>query len=231
MWTGQTRRTGFQSPARGREQPHGGAVPQTVDVLIAGCGPAWLCLAAPLASFPEITTMIVAPQNGPLEKGQADCVNVRSVEMFQAISLAGKVKREACLVNQTTFWKPNPANRDHIAPVGTGQDVAGDQSMMPHTMVSQARIHQLFLDVSKKCPSRLEPHQGLRVVDTEVDPSTEDYRVTVMPERVKQDGSPGDTVIGTGTHGSFRNAQLSTGHACRPYRTARGSRRPWPPLP
>ena len=184
----------LKAAALGREQPHGGVIPQTVDVLIAGCGPAGLCLAAQLASFHEITTMIVEPKHGPMEKGQADGVNVRSMEMFQAFGFADKVKREAYWVNQTTFWKPDPANTGHITRVGIAQDVADDQSGMPHTIVNQARIHQLFLDVMKKSPTRLEPHYGLRVVDLMVDPDTDDHPVKVTLERVQPDGSPGDAV-------------------------------------
>ncbi|MCE8554322.1 FAD-binding monooxygenase [Ruegeria pomeroyi] len=183
-----------KAPAPGREQPHGGAMPAAVDVLIAGCGPAGLCLAAQLAGFPEITTMIVEPKHGPMEKGQADGVNVRSMEMFQAFGFADKVKREAYWVNQTTFWKPDPLNTDHITRVGIAQDVADDQSEMPHTIVNQARIHQLFLDVMKDSPTRLEPHYGLRVVDLAIDTGTADHPVTVTLERVQADGSPGETM-------------------------------------
>lgn len=171
-----------------------GKVPAEVDVLIAGCGPAGLCLAAQLAGFPQFTTMIVEPKHGPMEKGQADGVNVRSMEMFQAFGFAEKVKREAYWVNQTTFWKPDPNNTGHIARVGIEQDVADDQSEMPHTIVNQARIHQLFLDVMRKSPTRLEPLYSLRVVDLEVDTGTEDHPVTVTLERVNADGSAGETL-------------------------------------
>ena len=183
-----------KAPAPGHEQPQNGMVPKTVDVLIAGCGPAGLCLAAQLARFPEITTMIVEPKHGPMEKGQADGVNVRSMEMFQAFGFAEKVKREAYWVNQTTFWKPDPTNSDHITRVGIAQDVADDQSEMPHTIVNQARIHQLFLDVMKNSPTRLEPHYGLRVTDLQIDTGTEDHPVKVTMERVEEDGSAGDTL-------------------------------------
>ena len=75
--------------APGRELADGREIlPKEVDVLIVGCGPAGLCLAAQLSAFPEISTMIVEPKSGPMEKGQADGINVRSMEMFQTFGFA-----------------------------------------------------------------------------------------------------------------------------------------------
>jgi phenol 2-monooxygenase (NADPH) len=91
-----------------------GPLPETVDVLIAGCGPAGLCLAAQLARVPEIRTMIVEPKSGPMEKGQADGISVRSMEMFQAFGFAEKVARESVWINETNFSSPDPANPAHI---------------------------------------------------------------------------------------------------------------------
>ncbi|MBY6058212.1 FAD-dependent monooxygenase [Leisingera daeponensis] len=176
------------APRKARE------VPRKVDVLIAGCGPAGLCLAAQLAGFPEIATMIVEPKHGPMEKGQADGVNVRSMEMFQAFGFAEKVKREAYWVNQAAFWKPMPGNPDHIHRVGLAQDVADDQSEMPHTIVNQARIHQLFLNVMKNAPTRLQPHYGLRVKNLEIDSAASNHPVTVTLEHMAGDGSADGTV-------------------------------------
>lgn len=170
------------------EVARGHKLPRQVDVLIAGCGPAGLCLAAQLAGFPDFSTVIVEPKPGLLEKGQADGVNVRSMEMFQAFGFAEKVKREAYWVNQTAFWTPNASNTDHIRRAGIAQDVADDQSEMPHTIINQARIHQLFLNVMRKSPTRLEPHYGYRVVDLEINTSTKDYPVTVMLERLDPAG-------------------------------------------
>ena len=42
------------------------SLPAEVDVLIIGCGPAGLTLAAQLAAFPDINTRIVEQKAGPL---------------------------------------------------------------------------------------------------------------------------------------------------------------------
>jgi phenol 2-monooxygenase len=170
------------APGRAR-RPEGGGPPQEVDVLIVGCGPAGLCLAAQLAAFPGITTVIVDQKPGPIEKGQADGVSVRSMEMFQAFGFAEKVKRESYWVNQTTFWTPDPETPGHIVRAGIVQDVADDQSEMPHTLMNQARIHELFLDVMRNAPTRLEPDYGLRLRDLSVASDTPDHPVRVVLER------------------------------------------------
>lgn len=175
-----------QAPApnlRDRSAP----LPETTDVLIAGCGPAGLCLAAQLAREPSIHTMIVEPKLAPMEKGQADGINVRSMEMFQAFGFADKVKRESVWINETTFWSPDPENPGQIRRVGRVQDVADDLSEMPHVLINQARVHDLFLDVMRNSPTRLEPDYGLKVSDLVVDPAAQDYPVTVTLEHT----SPG----------------------------------------
>lgn len=157
-------------------------LPETIDVLIAGCGPAGLCLAAQLAGEPSIRTMIVEPKLVPMEKGQADGINVRSMEMFQAFGFAEKVKRESVWINETTFWSPDPENPAQIRRVGRVQDVADGLSEMPHVLINQARVHDLFLDVMKNSPTRLEPDYGLKIADLVVDPNAADYPVTVTLE-------------------------------------------------
>ena len=169
------------APCR-REHGAFSPLPETVDVLIAGCGPAGLCLAAQLSQFPEIDVMIVEPKPGPMEKGQADGVNTRTMEMFQAFGFGEKVKRESYWVNQTSFWTPDPERPEHVRRIGRVQDVADDSSEMPHTLINQARIHELFLDVMRKSPKRLEPDYGWSVRDLGVDDGTEDHPVTVTLE-------------------------------------------------
>jgi phenol 2-monooxygenase len=170
--------------APGRTEAGPRHLPQEVDVLIVGCGPAGLTLAAQLSAFPEINTRIVEQKPGPIEKGQADGINCRSMEMFQAFGFAEKVKEEAYWVNETTFWKPDPVNPGTIIRNGRVQDVADDLSEMPHTLMNQARVHELYLDIMRNSPSRLEPDYSLQVRDLTVDTDTDDHPVTVVLERV-----------------------------------------------
>ena len=73
---------------------------EPVDVLIVGCGPAGLTLAAQLARFPDIRTRIVERRDGPLEKGQADGISCRSMEMFNAFGFAGTVMEQGYWVTR-----------------------------------------------------------------------------------------------------------------------------------
>ena len=52
-------------------------------MLIVGCGPTGLTLAAQLSAFPDIRTRIVEQKSGPLLLGQADGVACRTMEMFR----------------------------------------------------------------------------------------------------------------------------------------------------
>lgn len=168
-------------PAAPGHRRAGDPLPETVDVLIAGSGPAGLCLAAQLARVPQIRTMLVEPKLGPMERGQADGISVRTMEMFQAFGFAEKVMREAVWINETTFWAPDAEGA--LTRVARVQDVPDGISEMPHVLLNQARVHDMFLDVMRNAPTRLEPDYGLKVADVRVAPEATDFPVTVTLER------------------------------------------------
>ncbi|MCK0745234.1 FAD-binding monooxygenase [Chromohalobacter nigrandesensis] len=194
----QFHRDGFRTGDPALHAPIGGpantdTLPEEVDVLIVGCGPAGLTLAAQLSTFPDIKTRIVEQKEGPLELGQADGIACRTMEMFNAFGFAEKVLKEACWINETVFWKPDEENREHIVRHGRVQDTEDDLSEFPHTVLNQARVHDFYLEVMRNSPSRLEPNYSRRVVDVQTDPTKADavtldadHPVTVTLERTDE---------------------------------------------
>jgi phenol 2-monooxygenase len=168
-------------------------LPEAVDVLIVGCGPAGLTLAAQLSAFPDIKTCIVEQKPGPLELGQADGVACRTMEMFNAFGFAERLLREAYWVNETTFWKSGDDPGAGIVRSGRVRDTEEGLSEFPHVILNQARVHRFYLDVMEKSASRLEPHYGRRFVDLQIDSASADaHAVTATFEPV--DGGAIETV-------------------------------------
>jgi phenol 2-monooxygenase (NADPH) len=155
-----------------------------VDVLIVGSGPAGLTLAAQLAAFPQITTRLIEQKPGPMEKGQADGISCRSMEMFNAFGFAEKVMKEGYWVNETTFWKPDPADPRRIVRNGRVDDVEEGLSEMPHVILNQARVHDMYLEIMRNSPARLVPDYGRRLLDLTIDPEGGEHPVTVAIQRV-----------------------------------------------
>ncbi len=155
------------------QPPRADALPEEVDVLIVGCGPAGLTLAAQLAAFPDIKTRIVEQKSGPLLLGQADGVACRTMEMFEAFGFAERVLKESYWVNETTFWKPDDNDRANIVRSGRVQDVEDGLSEFPHVILNQARVHEFYLDVMRNAPTRLEPDYSRQLLDLAIAPSSQ----------------------------------------------------------
>jgi phenol 2-monooxygenase len=148
-------------------QPAG--LPSEADVLIVGCGPAGLVLAAQLARFPELRTVVVDRRDGPLEVGQADGVACRTVEMFETFGLATRLVDEAYWVNEVCFWQPDSDDPSRIARTGRVRDTEPGLSEFPHVIVNQARLLAYLADHMERSPSRLRPFYGLHVSDLSID--------------------------------------------------------------
>jgi phenol 2-monooxygenase len=169
------------------------SIPEQVDVLIVGCGPAGLTLAAQLAAFPDIKTRIVDQKSGPLLLGQADGIACRTMEMFEAFGFSERVKKEAYWINETTFWKPDDFKKETIVRHGRVQDVEDGLSEFPHVVLNQARVHDFYLDVMRNSPSRLEPNYSRRLLGLKIETGgvgpPPAYPVTVRLERIDPDHS------------------------------------------
>jgi phenol 2-monooxygenase (NADPH) len=171
-----------------------GDLPADVDVLIIGCGPAGLVLAAQLANFPEIRTAVIDRRDGPLNVGQADGVACRTVEMFEAFGLADRLVNEAYWVNEVCFWQPDPEDRTKIKRSGRIRDTEDGLSEFPHVIVNQARMLAYLRDHMERSPSRLAPSYGLRASDIEVDASgSSEHPVTVTVQHLNGQEETGTT--------------------------------------
>jgi len=175
------------------EQPHAAVaqrpdvIPEQVDVLIVGCGPAGLVLAAQLAAFPDVTTMVIDRRDGPLEVGQADGVACRTVEMFETFGLADRLVAEGYWVNEVSFWRPDPTHQTRIIRTGRIQDTKEGLSEFPHVIVNQARMLAYLRDHMERSASRLRPSYGLHASGLTVDTSgSADYPETVTLQHLKE---------------------------------------------
>jgi phenol 2-monooxygenase len=172
-------------------------IPEDVDVLIVGCGPAGLVLAAQMANFPDIRTAVVDRRDGPLEVGQADGVACRTVEMFEAFDLADGLLSEAYWVNEVCFWRPDPDDPARIKRAGRIQDTEDGLSEFPHVIVNQARMLAYLLDHMKRSPSRSAPFYGLHASEVEIDPSgSSEYPVNVRLQHMQgRSATPNSSTI------------------------------------
>ncbi|MGP5218969.1 FAD-binding monooxygenase [Arthrobacter rhombi] len=143
-------------------------LPEQVDVLIVGSGPAGMLAAAQLAEFPNINTRIIERRGGRLEIGQADGIQARSVETFQAFGFAERITSEAYQITEMAFWRPDETNPTHINRGGRAVDDATGVSEFPHLIVNQARVLDYFAEVAAHAPARLTPDFGWEFEDLEV---------------------------------------------------------------
>ena len=158
------------------------SLPDDVDVLIIGAGPAGQLLGAQLARFPNITTRIIESKPGPLLQGQADGLQCRTIEIFEAFGFSEKVLKEAYWVNETTFWSPTEDGKG-LRRSGRVRDTEDGLSEMPHVILNQARLHGLWLDAMKWSPTRLEPSYSRQMMDLKI-PRDKHERVEVTLERL-----------------------------------------------
>ncbi|TBW48745.1 3-hydroxybenzoate 4-monooxygenase [Marinobacter halodurans] len=164
-----------------------GSLPECVDVLIVGSGPAGMIAAAQLAKFPNITTRIVERRPGRLEIGQADGIQARSVETFQAFGFASRITDEAYRISEMAFWAPDPENPAQISRASVAPDDPGGAiSEFPHLIVNQARVLDYFAEFARNAPARLEPDYGLEFLELQIHDG-EEYPVSVLLQHVSGD--------------------------------------------
>lgn len=158
-------------PAAGTGIDRPADLPDEVDVLIVGTGPAGMLLAAQLAQFPSITTRIIERRTNRLAIGHADGIQARSVETFQAFGFAERITQEAYEITAMNFWAPDPDNINNIIRTQRTDDATPQFSEFPHLIVNQARVLDYFAEVARSSSTRLEPDFGWEFVGLTIDDS------------------------------------------------------------
>ncbi|AXA97254.1 FAD-dependent monooxygenase [Microbacterium sp. PM5] len=151
-------------PAAGTGIDRPAELPDEVDVLIVGSGPAGMLLAAQLSQYPGILTRVIERREGRLALGQADGIQPRSVETFQAFGFAERIIAEAYNIGWMNFWGPDPENPARIVRRSRTADYAYDISEFPHLIVNQARVLDYFAEAAAHGPARIAPDYGIEFV-------------------------------------------------------------------
>ena len=117
--------------------------------------------AAQLSRFPGVTTRIVDRREGRLAIGQADGIQARSVETFQAFGFAERITAEAYRITEMAFWKPDVHDPSRIVRAARTIDDPTGISEFPHLIVNQARVLDYFAEFMANSPTRMAPDYGL----------------------------------------------------------------------
>ncbi len=164
-------------PADGTGLNRPAELPAETDVLIVGSGPAGMLLAAQLSQYPSVTTRIVERRPGRLAIGQADGIQARSVETFQAFGFAERIIAEAFQLSAMNFWSPDPNNHGNIIRTAIAEDDPHGISEFPHLIVNQARVLDYFAEFAENGPARIQPDYGYEFITLTVGEG--EYPVTV----------------------------------------------------
>ncbi len=148
-------------PAAGVGLDRPAELPDEIDVLVVGSGPAGMLLAAQLSQYPTVVTRVIEKREGRLVLGQADGIQPRSVETFQAFGFAERIIAEAYNIGWMNFWGPDPDNVQNIIRTARTADYALDICEFPHLIVNQARVLDYFAESALHGPGRITPDYGV----------------------------------------------------------------------
>ncbi len=202
-------------PAAGHGIHRSDEIPDVMDVLIVGTGPAAVTVAAQLSHFPSIQVRVIEKRGGRLTQGQADGIQARSVETFQAFGFANAIVDEAYRNVEMCFWKPDEKNPENIVRVSRVPDDAHGVSEFPHIYVNQSRVLDYFLECAEHSPGRVTPDYGVEFLGLEIDEAQE-YPVAV---RIQYVAGPRQGELRTvrakylvGGDGARSNVRTALGH-------------------
>lgn len=167
-----------------------------VDVLIIGGGSAGLCAGVWLARA-GISYRILERRSGMLVNGQADGVQVRTVEIFESLGLSEELVKEAYHALEDTFWSDDAEEGEQqqnrgIRRTHSTPDTEAGLSHLPHVILNQARINAFLTGAMERASGDANIGYGCDVRDVVVDeslvadPDALCVTVTAMKDGVEQ---------------------------------------------
>ena len=134
-------------------------------MIICGSGSAGLAAATWLARY-GVPCRVLERRDGPLDIGQADGVQCRTVEIFESFGVGEELLRESYHVLEFAFWE---ADDDSGIVLKTRRaDTAEGLSHLPHVILNQARMNGLLLEAMHRFNNQ-DVDYGYTVTDVEVD--------------------------------------------------------------
>ncbi|KAF1958023.1 phenol 2-monooxygenase-like protein [Byssothecium circinans] len=128
------------------------------EVLICGSGSAGIFAGTWLARY-NIPFLILEQRPHPLEIGQADGVQCRTVEIYESFGLSEEVLREAYHILEVCFWGDDGDGDGGNGGKGIERksravDTERGLSHMPHVILNQARMNGLMLGEMERLSRR-----------------------------------------------------------------------------
>ncbi|KAH9817246.1 FAD binding domain-containing protein [Melampsora americana] len=115
-----------------------------VDVLIIGAGPAGLMAAAGLTKYGIHDIRIIDKRSTQIYTGQADGLNPRTLEIFQALGIGSRIMDEMIRFGEVCHWEPNESGeirrtaRSSVTPRGI--------SKFQSSCLNQGRIEEHLMN-------------------------------------------------------------------------------------
>ncbi|CCO32415.1 Phenol 2-monooxygenase [Rhizoctonia solani AG-1 IB] len=168
-----------------------------VDALIIGAGPAGLMCAYNLSQA-GLHIRIVDKKAERLQKGQADVLHVRGLEIIDSLGLSSQILKDAQRSVHTATYASSPSVNGEISLVSRKSTVQGVESYMPFMgLYAQSSVEGILREAlasgEKYIPSatfapqfqslspahKVEVEQGVSPVEMKVADNHQDYPVTI----------------------------------------------------
>lgn len=180
------------------------------DVLIIGAGPAGLMMAAWMARC-GINARIVDKRGTKIYAGQADGLQIRSLEIFDSFGFADRAWKEANHMIEMCMW--NPGEDGVLRRSDRVPDVPAGLSRFQQIVLHQGRIERFFLDHIKKHSKdtlrveRAVLPETLHIADDACDDhSPDNYPITVQLRHLtEEEAKPAQSTGSSVADGLFRS--------------------------